>query len=183
MWGVMSMGHWHPARAHPCRACRPPGAAVGGGAGGDPAIPLGPAQPLDAPGGPQCVWPRLHPSDPTCPAAHSGCKWGPLGTWVPGWGSPSPGLLRPCCDLHGWGVRASFRVFCYAPLTQGQDCQGHCREWLSLPGSIFLPEMGTFGQDWTGRGGKAVEKVPGPEGVVKGQGPQTRRAPGTPRRC
>ena len=104
------------------------------------------------------------------------------GLW--GCGSQDGALqAQGCCDLHGWGMGASFRVSCCAPLTWGQVSQGHWREWLSLPGSIFLPEMGTFGQDWMGGGRKAVETVPGPEGVVREQGPQTRRPPGTPRRC
>lgn len=47
---------------------------MGGGDGGDSAVPIGPAQPPDAPGGPDRVWPHLFPPDLTWSEANLGCE-------------------------------------------------------------------------------------------------------------
>lgn len=51
---------------------------MGGGDGGDLAVLAGSTQQLDAPGGPERIWPYLFPPYSTWSSANLGCELGPL---------------------------------------------------------------------------------------------------------
>lgn len=152
------------SRLSPLPTCRPPGAAMGGSAGGDPTGPPGPAQPPDSPGGQERVQPRLLPPDSTCPATNPERKSEPWGKWLPERGSSSTGLPWSChVTSHPQsdprGVGTSLKPLLCKPIpgclrglgsTEEVPAVGVGRRGLLSWVPFSSLKWGPLGQDWTG---------------------------------